>query len=35
MIFQNSKKNFLGIEHSKKDNYQVIIVPYTLENSVR
>ena len=34
MIFQNSKKNFLGIEHSKKDNYQVIIVPYPLENSV-
>ena len=34
MIFQNSKKNFLGIEHSKKDNYQAIIVPYPLENSV-
>jgi agmatinase len=34
MIFQDSKKNFLGIKELKGSNYKVLIIPYPLENSV-
>ena len=34
MIFQDSKKNFLGIKEPKGSNYKVLIIPYPLENSV-